>query len=86
VPSKSEKAPCSRGVVYATFGESARELLNDVSSTACGDVPVTGRCEGAVAVRCVSSDEGTPRITKTNCDDVDQTCQLVDGKAACVDP
>jgi len=86
VPSKSEKSPCSRGAVYATFGESARELLRDVSGTACGDVPVAGRCEGAVAVRCISSEEGTPRVTKTNCDDVDQTCQLVDGKAACVDP
>lgn len=86
VPSKSEKAPCSRGVVYSTLGASSRELIADVTSTACGDVPVAGRCEGAVAVRCLSSDEGTPRVTKTNCDDVDQTCQIVDGKAACVDP
>lgn len=85
VPSKSEVAPCSRGAVYSTFGASSRELIANVTSTACGDVPVAGRCEGAVAVRCISSDEGTPRVTKTNCADVDQTCQIVDGKAACVD-
>lgn len=86
VPSKVERDPCSRGVVYATFGTAARELVDGVLATACGDVPVAGRCEGAVAVRCVSMDEGTPRITRTRCDDVDQTCSMVDGKAACVDP
>jgi secreted trypsin-like serine protease len=86
VPSKSERSPCSRGVVYATFGASARELIDDSLGTACGDVPVAGRCEGTVAVRCISLDEGSPRVTKTQCADVDQVCKVVDGKAACVDP
>ncbi len=86
VPSKSEKAPCSRGQVYAVFGPSARELVTDALGTACGDVPVAGRCEGAVAVRCVSTDEGTPRVTRTSCEDVDQACGIVDGVAACIDP
>lgn len=86
VPSKYEKSPCSRGAVYAILGPSAREMVTDLLSNACGDVPVEGRCEGTVAVRCISNDEGTPRVTKTNCDDVDQACKIVDGKAACVDP
>lgn len=86
VPSKSERSPCSRGAIYATFGPSVRELFAEMSHDACGDVPVAGQCDGNTAVRCISSEEGTPRVTRTNCEDLDQACAIVDGRAACVDP
>ena len=86
VPSKDESEPCARGVVYTTFGTTARELVDAVTANACGDVSEAGHCEGNVAVRCVSLEEGSPRVSKTNCEDANQACSMVSGKVACIDP
>jgi hypothetical protein len=39
-----------------------------------------------VAERCVGENEGPEKITRTDCAGLNQTCGMVDGKAACVDP
>lgn len=58
----------------------------------CGDVPVEGRCEKGVVLRCIAASEGPPRVTRTDCTLLLEGCGLVDGadasvpQASCVDP
>ena len=73
------------GEAYATLGDKVQPMI-DSATGPCEGVPVAGRCElGGVAVRCVDTTEGPQKITKTDCAELDQTCGMVDGEAACVD-
>lgn len=83
---KGRTYPCSTvGEAYATLGEKVQPMI-DSATGPCEGVPVAGRCElGGVAVRCVDTSEGPQKITKTDCAELDQTCGMVDGRAACVD-
>jgi V8-like Glu-specific endopeptidase len=78
--------PCSTvGEAYATLGEKVQPLI-DSATGPCEGVPVEGRCEQfTTAVRCVSENEGPQKITRTDCGGLGQACEMVDGKAACVD-
>lgn len=84
---KGAAYPCSTvGEVYATLGEKVQPML-DAATGPCEGVPVEGRCEAfTTAVRCVGVNEGPQKITKTDCGALGQSCAMIDGKAACVDP
>lgn len=83
---KGRTYPCSTvGEAYATLGEKVQPMI-DSATGPCEGVPVAGRCElGDLAVRCVSTSEGPQKITKIDCTELNQTCGVVDGVAACVD-
>jgi uncharacterized membrane protein YgcG len=52
----------------------------------CGYTTVRGHCEGVLAVRCVSADEGPQKVTKTDCGLLGQLCGIDEsGNAGCVD-
>jgi hypothetical protein len=72
-------ALCARGVTYATFGSAAMNLLDE---DACGE-PIAGRCAGSVAIRCLSRQEGGPRVTQMRCADLGLTCRVTKGLAGC---
>lgn len=78
--------PCSTvGEAYATLGEKLQPVLESATGP-CEGVPVEGRCvEAKTAVRCVGSNEGPQKLTKTDCSALGQACGIVDGKAACID-
>ena len=78
--------PCSTvGEAYATLGEKMQPVLESATGP-CEGVPVEGRCvEAKTAVRCVGSNEGPQKLTKTDCSALGQACGIVDGKAACID-
>ena len=61
------KLPCNMGAVYATFGPVAQDLIKSNLSDPCDGVSVTGKCDGDVAVRCTSADEGPRRLVKNDC-------------------
>jgi secreted trypsin-like serine protease len=75
---------CARGVVYATFGASAADLI---ARAPCNAEPVEGRCDGNTVVRCAKASEGGPRVTKTRCEELDLVCSVApDGRAGCSEP
>jgi len=82
---KGWKYPCSLlGESYATLGPKVQEMIRDTQ--ACKGVPIEGKCEGTVAVRCVSDAEGPQKVTKTDCGLINQVCKIdANHKAACVD-
>ena len=83
---KGATYPCSTvGESYATLGEKVQAMI-DSATGPCEGVPVEGRCEQfTTAVRCVGANEGPQKITRTDCSLLGQACEMVDGKAACVD-
>lgn len=83
---KGATYPCSTvGEAYATLGDKAQTILASATGP-CEGVPVEGRCEQfTVAVRCVSDAEGPQKVTRTDCGLLGQGCEMVEGKAACVD-
>lgn len=71
------------GVAVPTAGE---------GEDRCAGVPVEGRCEDGVVLRCIAASEGPPRVTRTDCSLLLQTCGPAPGApdggaphAACVD-
>jgi secreted trypsin-like serine protease len=58
----------------------------------CAGLPIEGRCEDGVVLRCIAASEGPPRVTRTDCTLVMQTCGVVEAtdgalpQAACQDP
>jgi secreted trypsin-like serine protease len=84
VPNKAADSQlCSRGIVYATMGPAAVELLDRSN---CGTETASGRCDGTTAVRCTTPGEGGVRVTKTRCEELDLACGMVNGKVGCVEP
>ncbi len=61
------KLPCNVGAVYATFGPVAQDLIKSNLSDPCEGVTEQGKCDGDVAVRCTSADEGPRRLVKNDC-------------------
>jgi hypothetical protein len=58
----------------------------DADRGPCGYTTVRGHCEGVLAVRCVSADEGPQKVTKTDCSLLGQLCGVDEsGNAGCVD-
>ncbi len=91
-----EAAAAARGTEGPTRVHVA-EILEGSSSTVpeasgqdrCGAVPIPGNCQDGAIIRCVSSDEGAPRITRTDCKLLMQTCSTGESDAqatGCVDP
>jgi len=89
VPQKSGFL-CSKGVVYATFGASAKTLIdtalagNTSAGGPCGAVTVDGVCEGNTVVRCTTEDEGGVRLIRTRCDDLGLVCKPVSATSTAV--
>lgn len=83
---KGATYPCSTvGEAYATLGDKVQPMIESATGP-CEGVPVEGRCEHfTTAVRCVGTNEGPQKITRTDCGGLGQACEMVDGKAACVD-
>jgi hypothetical protein len=83
---KGRTYPCSTvGEAYATLGDKVQPMIASATGP-CEGIPVAGRCEAfTTAVRCVGENEGPQKITRIDCTQLDQTCGMVDGKAACVD-
>ena len=58
----------------------------------CAGVSVGGACDRGAAIRCIAEAEGPPRVTRTDCTLLMQTCREVDSDdgaaptAECVDP
>jgi secreted trypsin-like serine protease len=68
------RLPCKMGSVYAVFGPKAQELITRAVKDECAGVPAEGRCEGEVAVRCTTSNEGPRKVTRTDCSELLQRC------------
>lgn len=43
----------------------------------CAGVSTSGRCEDGAAIRCIADSEGPPRVTRTDCTLLMQTCGMV---------
>lgn len=84
------KPPTRFELGEARFGDAPKLPDTDGAGDRCGDVPVSGICEGHAAVRCISEAEGPRRLTHIDCGLVMQTCRAVEGPdgptAECVDP
>ncbi len=87
VPNKAQDSQlCARGIVYATMGPAAVELLDRSAQQAlCNGETVEGRCDGTTAIRCTRPEEGPVRVTQTRCAELDLVCGMVDGKVGCVE-
>lgn len=68
------RLPCKMGVIYATFGPKAQDILKNAINDPCQGVPPEGRCDGDVAVRCTRVDEGPRRLVKVDCAAALQKC------------
>jgi hypothetical protein len=78
---------CDRGAVYAAFGAQTTSWLKRANKWAdsCAGLSAQGICDGDVAKRCTTSDEGKRRMTKTNCALLGQTCVVASNdQAMCV--
>ncbi|MBX3191958.1 MAG: trypsin-like serine protease [Labilithrix sp.] len=47
----------------------------------CAGVSVAGRCDRGAAIRCIAESEGPPRVTRTDCTLLMQTCAAIDEDA-----
>jgi V8-like Glu-specific endopeptidase len=87
----SDELACDYGTVYATFGPTTQELLKnalaweDPCSLGAETLSTTGTCDGTVATRCSNGSEGHRTVLSMDCALLDQTCDVVDGLAGCVD-
>ncbi len=50
----------------------------------CEGLPAEGTCDGTVATRCSTPEEGPRRVVSTDCGELGLTCEIADGQAACV--
>lgn len=50
----------------------------------CEGLPPEGTCDGTVATRCTTPDEGPRRVVSMDCGELGLTCSLDSGTAACV--
>lgn len=85
----SRDLTCDYGAVYASFGPETVQFLQNARNWVdpCGGVTENGSCDGDVATRCTGLDEGTRRLTVTDCSLLGQTCGVgSDGRAACTTP
>jgi hypothetical protein len=71
------------GSAFASINAAAIDFIDFQSH--CPMIPRGGGCEGTVAVRCASANEGGRRVLRTDCADLGQACAVVDGTVACVD-
>jgi hypothetical protein len=88
----SEWLTCDYGSVYATFGGTTQQFLRNAAEwtdpcevSAGLTISAQGSCDGTVATRCTTATEGSRRLVVLDCALADQTCDIVDGLAACVD-
>jgi Trypsin-like peptidase domain len=82
------RLPCQFGTAYATFGPKTQELIATALGDPCGGLSAAGRCDGTVAVRCSTANEGVRQLTRVDCASLFQVC-APPGSAAvvsCVDP
>jgi len=50
----------------------------------CEGLPAEGTCEGTVATRCTTPEEGPRAVVSTDCGELGLTCSVDSGQAACV--
>lgn len=82
----SRHSVCDFGTVFATFGPEVMSFLEAAKNweDPCGDAGEFGICDNNVAVNCITNlGEGTRTRTEQNCDEVGQTCVLVEDGAFC---
>lgn len=79
----AEDACTLDGSAFASINAATLDFIDFQSH--CPLVPQGGGCEGTVAVRCASANEGGRRPLRTDCADLGEVCAVVDGAPACVD-
>lgn len=82
-------SPCERGAIYTRVSPELRAFVTQELAwkDPCEGISRLGRCEGTVAVRCTSRDEGTRRVVRLDCDLLAQTCVAPpDSEVICSDP
>lgn len=62
------------GAPYAMLGSAVQSLIARNLVDACENETTAGRCEGDVAVRCTTPEEGERRVTRSDCGAVLQRC------------
>jgi hypothetical protein len=83
---ESASSVCDFGTVFATFGPEVISFLEDAQrwEDPCGDIDSAGVCEENVAMSCISDlSEGTRALIEKDCDEINETCVIVDGVADC---
>ena len=83
---QSSRLVCDFGTAYATLNPVALDFI--AYQTACPLLPRSGVCDGAVAVRCATPDEGGYRELRTECAQLVLACGVDPGTSTvgCVDP
>jgi hypothetical protein len=69
---------CDWGGAYAIFGPATLDFID--RSLACPMIPSEGMCDGTVARRCTTEDEGGYRPVETDCADIGMICGLDDDR------
>lgn len=62
------------GAPYAMLGPAAQKLITTNLVDVCDNETAAGRCDGDVAIRCTSAEEGERRVTRSDCSEVLQHC------------
>jgi hypothetical protein len=80
------RLPCTMGSAHATFGPKVQDMIAGAMNDPCNGVTTKGQCDGTVASRCTTPDEGPRALVKEDCGDLGLVCGLdANGAAACVD-
>jgi hypothetical protein len=79
----SPQLACDYGAMYATFGPSTADFLQQAMTWTDPCAGITAECSGTVATRCSGKNEGPRRVLSMNCAAIQQTCVMEGNRATC---
>jgi hypothetical protein len=81
----SRDSACDMGTVYASFGPESLAFIEQAKTWVdpCGDMSSTGMCDGEVARRCTTVNEGRRRVVDFDCSLLGLECNTTSGQVAC---